>query len=237
MKKNWIKLLSLVLSIVMVLSLFAACNFEGKGKGKGDGKDSDDQSAQNATTVPKISIAGRWVGQMDMTAYFNEAMKALVKEDLVEAMTVEEIVFPVYFEADEAGNFSFHPDQQATHLALVDLKADLLEGAYAYVEAQVAGTGVTAQQLLTAQNADLEAMLDAAIDLEALLYINGMDYSGIYKLEDGKLYLANKGQDFSSQNYALCQVEGSTITLDFDIDFGDNNDMVGMVFPITFTLR
>ena len=114
MKKNWMKLLTLALSVLMVMSLFAGCNVFGNGKDdKGRGA-ADQTDPTETTAAPGADLIGSWETQVDLAPYYNEAIKAVGDEALAEALTIDELIFTVCFEANDDGTCKFYVDEEST---------------------------------------------------------------------------------------------------------------------------
>lgn len=217
MKKNWMKLLSLLLSVVMVLCVFAAC-----------GSTDDDEGKSS-----KETIVGEWEGEWDFSEIYNASISAAGDEAMTKHLSVDKLNITMCFEFEKDGTYKFYVDEDALTDTINDLKDQMVEGMKGYFEEMLDGTGMNLDDLLEAQGMSLEDLVDEALDVDALFDPDDLSESGYYKYEDGKLYTSEEEGEFDEDDYALCELKGDKLTLDADESAG-LDDMLKDMLPLTF---
>lgn len=186
------KITALLLALVMALSL-AACG-------------SKDDSKQ---------LVGTWQCALDLTEKMDEEMAANLGTEYTSEVPVSLYLTTVF---NEDGTFSMSPDLDATTESLnayiQALKPALVELLYKEAEDR----GMTRDEFdsaLADSGLTVESQVDSVLalfDVSTLLSdVESELDSGKYKLEDGRLYLAETDGSFTQADSIGCTVSGSTM--------------------------
>lgn len=186
------KITALLLALVMALSL-AACG-------------SKDDSKQ---------LVGTWQCALDLTEKMDEEMAANLGTEYTSEVPVSLYLTTVF---NEDGTFSMSPDLDATTESLnayiQALKPALVELLYKEAEDR----GMTRDEFdsaLADSGLTVESQVDSVLalfDVSTLLSdVESELDSGKYKLEDGRLYLAETDGSFTQADSVGCTVSGSTM--------------------------
>lgn len=186
------KITALLLALVMALSL-AACG-------------SKDDSKQ---------LVGTWQCALDLTEKMDEEMAANLGTEYTSEVPVSLYLTTVF---NEDGTFSMSPDLDATTESLnayiQALKPALVELLYKEAEDR----GMTRDEFdsaLADSGLTVESQVDSVLalfDVSTLLSdVESELNSGKYKLEDGRLYLAETDGSFTQADSIGCTVSGSTM--------------------------
>ena len=186
------KITALLLALVMALSL-AACG-------------SKDDSKQ---------LVGTWQCALDLTEKMDEEMAASLGTEYTSEVPVSLYLTTVF---NEDGTFSMSPDLDATTESLnayiQALKPALVELLYKEAEDR----GMTRDEFdsaLADSGLTVESQVDSVLalfDVSTLLSdVESELNSGKYKLEDGRLYLAETDGSFTQADSIGCTVSGSTM--------------------------
>ena len=186
------KITALLLALVMALSL-AACG-------------SKDDSKQ---------LVGTWQCALDLTEKMDEEMAANLGTEYTSEVPVSLYLTTVF---NEDGTFSMSPDLGATTESLnayiQALKPALVELLYKEAEDR----GMTRDEFdsaLADSGLTVESQVDSVLalfDVSTLLSdVESELDSGKYKLEDGRLYLAETDGGFTQADSIGCTVSGSTM--------------------------
>lgn len=186
------KITALLLALVMALSL-AACG-------------SKDDSKQ---------LVGTWQCALDLTKKMDEEMAANLGTEYTSEAPVSLYLTTVF---NEDGTFSMSPDLDATTESLnayiQALKPALVELLYKEAEDR----GMTRDEFdsaLADSGLTVESQVDSVLalfDVSTLLSdVESELDSGKYKLEDGRLYLAETDGSFTQADSIGCTVSGSTM--------------------------
>ena len=178
------KITAFLLALVMALSL-AACG-------------SKDDSKQ---------LVGTWQCALDLTEKMDEEMAANLGTEYTSEVPVSLYLTTVF---NEDGTFSMSPDLDAT-----------TESLNAYIQAlkpALVDRGMTRDEFdsaLADSGLTVESQVDSVLalfDVSTLLSdVESELDSGKYKLEDGRLYLAETDGSFTQADSIGCTVSGSTM--------------------------
>ena len=236
MKKFWMNLLCLLLALSLVFCL-CACGDEGYEEE--DDEDDEETSASTDSTgdptdpgtdptdpgpaTPANPLVGHWEWDMDMTEHMNTMMSMTEMAGYIE---FTDVVFCMDFVINEDGTYSMYIDETATQSKAATMKQEFKTGYSNYLSALLAANNIsmTLEEFLLTQSISL--------DTEAENFVNGMmdsfgdmDETGIYKVENGKLYVTEDttfdeedGRPYTLEDNKLiieCPEESPWPTMDF----------------------
>lgn len=217
--KHFARMAALLLTVVMLLGLCACSS-------------------------PEKKLIGTWESELDMTQVMNEAMGELMAEVGGTDMEIDATMsarLEYTFNEDKTYSVTVDADAMAESMTnyMTDIKGVLVEYLYQTFEAQGlsredADTALQAQAGCTA--AELIDLLLSQVDFTEMIDTEEMTQTGVYKVEDGKIFMAETEEDFDDGVYLTYTVDGSTMSLTGDEgdplgfeDFGDS------VYPMTLT--
>lgn len=181
---------------------------------------------------PEELIVGEWEAKIDMTDYFMEGFEGTLGEG-AEYFDFGKIKMNFIMEFEEDGDFSFEIDEDDFADVIDDIKDALRDGMKGYLEASVAGMGVSLDELLAAQGTTLEDLIDQTVNsFEAEDMMDSFEkLKGEYEVKGDKLYVWDEDED--DGNYIEFEVDEDTLKLDAE-DEDDVDEMFAEILPIKF---
>ena len=231
MKKFWTNLLCLLLALSMVFCL-CACGDEGyveeddddeetteSTDGTGDPTDpaNDPTDPANDPTDPVTPgnpsanpLVGNWEWNMDMTEQLNTM---LAQTELGSFVTLTDLAFLVKFEIKEDGTYKMYVDQAEIQSKTEKVKQDFKAGYPNYIEAVLAANNMnmTVEEFLLAYNMSMDTEAEKFAS-GIMTSFNEMDETGIYKVENGKLYIT-EDTTFDEEDGRPYTLEGNNLTV------------------------
>ena len=223
--KNVKRIAALLLALVMVFAL-CACSDSGSGKDKDKGEKKTDAEL----------IVGTWEATVDMGEYFDTLMD--YDDDMLSAyfdFTGVELVVNYEFDKDGSYKLSFSAaDEEKLEMvlrkAVEKLLNDMFEGAGYTIEEVAAANGMTVDELVD------DAMEENGVSSEA--FFDDSNDSGSYKIKDGKLYLAEDGDDIDEDDYFEYKLKGDKLTLVAEYEDGELSDeSEAELYPMDFVRK
>lgn len=223
--------LALLLSLAM-LFCFIGC-----------GGDSDKEEVDTRTDEEKI--IGKWTAALDFSAYMNNMLATDL--NLVEGVIPygEELNSYVIFEFT-ADSVSMYFDKDAT-TASVQSYLDSFESLLAKdLYRQLEEAGLSAEEadkqfkdnydVTIPEYAELIVVGTMSADEIAASFMEDGTATGVYKLEDGKLYVSDTAETLAEAPYYLYSFDGPNFLLSgaSDETFFSSFADVGITFPIVF---
>ena len=219
---------ALVISLIMILSL-AACG------GKNNTQNADKPAATESPA--NNSIVGTWKYTLDFkTVMESEGQEAYEgQQGLYESMlkAFSGITLDLYFEFDDNHKFKFYADEESAKQAVEQLKSrikDLLPDMFEAMgvskedyDKYLAQSGMTEDELAESYTKNMDT--DDLTDMSA---------TGIYKAQDGKLYMANEGDDFNDSAYISYEISGNKLRF---TEFTGDVDYLGGLKDYAFPME
>lgn len=220
MKK--LKLLALLLAVVC---LFVAC---AGSSDSDDGKDKSEPKAEN--------IVGTWAAECDLSA--------MMAEQLSEEFDVDApFVVTLALQMNEDGTMSMSIDEEAskesveTYLsAMLDV---MLEATYVQAEAEGMTREEFDQQMESSLGMSYKEYMESTITADMLLesMVSGMEEAtGTYQYEDGKLLVAEDGEELTGDQYWTVTLDGDKMTVT-EIHESDADETLEELLPLEFVRK
>ena len=186
------KITSLVLLAVMLVSVFAGCN---------------NQSRQ---------LVGTWIGEADLSTYFNEQLAA-ADEELSPYWHIDRFPLTLVMTFRSDGTYTITVDEDKLATAIEDLKTILAEGFREYLQDMIETSDktMTVDELLQSLNISIEGQINSALgDDVADEIVRKFSCEGNFEVDDGRLY-TSAGKEFkvSKDIYEPFTLSGDTLTL------------------------
>lgn len=222
MKK--LKLLALLLAIAC---LFVACA----------GNTSKDNDKDKDTSEPKVeNVVGTWTAECDFSATMAEQVSEEFKVDAPFVVTLA-------LQLDENGTMSMSIDQEAS-LESVDayLKQMLdvmLEATYVQAEAEGMTREEFDEQIESTLGMSYKEYMESAITADMLMESIASEIEEVnvaYQYEDGKLLIADEGEEITGDQYWTVTLDGDKMTVtEFHQD--DADEELAELLPLEFTRK
>ena len=202
------KKIALLLAALMLMScLLAACG------------DKEEKSG---------SLVGTWEGSVDMTDTLTEALKS----ELGDGFSIKNpITMKLSMEFKDDG----------TMKCVLDAKDFASQIVNVMIDAVVEQSGQTREELEESMKDSLDGMsfeeyMGKMMNTDAMVSSMGMeDITCSYKLEDGKLYTWESGEEMDEKEYMLAKLDGSKLTL--DAEEGVNVEGLEGMLPLELTKK
>lgn len=205
--KNMKKIALLLAALMLMSCLLAAC---------GDKKEKSD------------SIVGTWEGSVDMTDTLTEALKS----ELGDGFSIKN---PLTIKL----SMEFKDD--STMKCVLDAKDFATQIVNVMIDAVVEQSGKTREELEESMKDSLNGMsfeeyMGQMMNTDALVSSMGVeDITCNYKLEDGKLYTWESGEEMDEKQYMLAKLDGNKLTL--DAEEGVNVEGLEGMLPLELTKK
>lgn len=217
------KLLALVLAAVCLMS-FASCSLFDMFK------------------PDEERIIGKWKAEVDMTEAMSEMTDMMLGsmmpgDDADKYFEFDSLKFDMIIEFKEDGKMTSKFDKKSVEKAVDGLIEDMKNGLKAYYE-DPANEG-----LLGDTDVSIDETLDAVFTEEyASAMVDSMtaeDHNGKYKLEGGKLYMAEEDEEFDDDDYIEYEFGFDTLVFKKAVgedveDIEEEGFLPEKIFPITF---
>ncbi|MBE6619118.1 MAG: hypothetical protein E7626_04980 [Ruminococcaceae bacterium] len=220
---------------------------------QGDDNQGDDEWKEPDLFVPgetdeSVRFVGKWVTDFDFTEFFNEIMDAQLGEMAVYFNFDDiNIAYIVEFFAD--GTYRTQVDEASIEELMVGLENIMRAGLTDYINSMASQAGYPSGDALCRAEfgMSLEEYVNESVkelDFSSAFPIDDTKTSGEYVAYDGKLYLAEDGNDFSVDNYTPYEfINDYTFEMRLPDNFDEGNidedtaalyDMIVGMFPLVF---
>ncbi|MEE0111587.1 MAG: hypothetical protein UEP57_12005 [Oscillospiraceae bacterium] len=210
MKKNVMKLFSLVLVLAMVFTLV--------GCSAGD----------------KDKLVGTWKCELELADQVNEEMA--LDADMAEYLNFSSFKVVVWMEFTKDGTYSMYADREALQASLDEAVDGFADGMAKYLEDMIleqTGLEMSAEEILAASGITMDEMLAEAFpDDMADEIADSMEQEGKFEAKDGKLFTsAGLEYNVDPKIYETYELTDSKLTITGYV--GDEADMYN-VYPMVF---
>lgn len=174
-----------------------------------------------ACSSPEKELAGTWKCEMDMTEIANEAMAAELGDEFASNTSLK---IPVTATFTEDKTYTLSVDLDAAEEAMLDWLSTLSEPVTEYLYQMSEAEGMTREDvdaiILQTYGVSVSDMVESMLDEMAADFSiedvlgDDSEESGVFKAEDGKLYMAETEEDLNDNDYFTYTVSGSTLTLE-----------------------
>lgn len=214
----------------------------GGGDTPDDGDDTPTVDAESAKFV------GKWATDFDFTEFFNEIMDASLGE-MTGYFNFDDITISYIVEFFADGTYQTQADKDSIDELMLGIKNAMKAGLTSYINDMASQSGYPSGDALCQAEfgMSLEEYVNESaegMDLSNSFPIDDTKTSGRYKAEDGKLYLAEGPNDFSSTNYTPYEfINDYTFQMsipenadmgDIDEETEDLYEMIIGMFPLVF---
>lgn len=216
MKKNAMKLVSLVLVMTLVL-LLGGCS-------SGD----------------KEALLGTWVAEMDMTDLFNDSIKMGAGEEIGAYLNVNDFTLTMLLTFNEDDTYTMVLDESALEDTVAAMRSDLQAGLEQYLIDSVAaqlGIEMSIEEILEASGVTMEELMDEIITQDLIdSMVADIASEGKFLAEEGKLYLS-AGFDYEVDKniYETYTLDGDSLTLLEYISTEEVDEYTKSMYPMAFT--
>lgn len=186
----------------------------------------------------KEKLVGTWEGVLDLTDIFNEAVAPNLNEDLSEFLEFHDVKLTLILTFHEDDTFSMQLDEDALNIAVAGMREDFAASMESYLEQLFAGMGeqMTIDEIMETMGTTMEDLVEENISdtlIENLA--NGFAREGMFKAEDGKLYLSSGLNDeVDSGNYDTYTLKGDTLTFMELISTQEVDAFAASLYPMVF---
>lgn len=214
MKKNIIKLVSVIM-VVAMLFLLGGCGASAKDK-----------------------LLGTWETTVDMTEMMNEQMA--LEEEMADYFEFSSFSIKASITFNEDDTYSISVDKASVESALETMKSDMETGLTKYFEAMLDEAGMTdlsVDDLLGSMNTSMEAMLDELFNeaMEQEELFSELEQEGKFKAAEGKLYLSDSLEyEVDEKEYENYTLEGDTLTLVSCVSEEEPDEFTQSLYPQVF---
>lgn len=235
--KNLVKLLSLLLALCMVLCACGTSSDRDFDDKDDEGKKETTEATTEATTLPAPTdeelLEGEWTAFVDCGPVFNAMMKQSLGAEVAGYLDFTGAGFDLTLTFDGTDSYSLKLDQDSLEAFADDVVDIVLAGMRSYLTDSLSTQldGQSLDEYLAAAGTSFEAlMIESGLDAEALAdtmvsSFDGVDTSGKYSVEEGKLKL-----DSDVHPYEL---DGDNLTI--EIPDGNTNETIEFLFPMELT--
>lgn len=231
--RNVKRIAALLLALVMV---FALCACSDSGSGKDKDKDDDKVEKVEKKTDAEL-IVGTWEAKLDMGEYFDTLTDSDPDMAVMAAyFDFSGVELAVNYEFDKDGSYrlSFSAaDEEKLRIAFRNAVGKL-------VNDMLVGTGYTLEDAAAEEGMTVDELLDAVMEENGFNsedFFDDSNESGSYKIKDGKLYLAEDGDDIDDDDYFEYKLKGDKLTLVAKYSDGEVDDASDAMFPMNFVRK
>ncbi len=227
--RNVKRIAALLLALVMVFALCACSD-------SGSGKDKDDKVEKVEKKTDAELIVGTWEAKLDMGEYFDALMDSDPDMAAMSAyfdFTGVELVVSYEFDKDGSYKLSFSAaDEEKLEMAFRNAVEKL-------VNDMLAGTGYTLEDAAAEEGMTVDELLDAVMEenFNSEDFFSDSSESGSYEIKDGKLYLAENGDELEDDDYFEVKLKGDKLTLVAKYSDGEIDDASDTMFPMNFVRK
>ncbi len=230
MKK--LRILSLILALVMAVALFVGCvdlgdQEESKGKNT---ETSTVSSEKEEEKVPELTdeekIIGTWAFTFEMDNYINYLLSS---EEDVEFFEVEGMELQMNFIFFDNGTYKMAADEDSTEKFISDFLVQFRNAMELYMMEVLKQEGIemSLDEFLTASGTSMDELMEEAfsdVDLESV--VNESMSQGLFKLENGKIYLSDDLEgDFSEDEGSDYKfIDDDTLEVSTELEGDDEED-------------
>lgn len=189
-------------------------------------------------------IIGKWVASLDFTAYMNSIFDELDLADSVIPKDVPMNSYMIFEFTEDSCSMYFDRDKtiESVGAYLDEFERLLAEDVYNQIEASGLTREDADEQFMQAYGITIpeyaELMVTSTMSPEAVTdsFIESGSAKGIYKLEDGKLYIAEGELALDNADYYNYSFDGDTLLIEgaSSETFFSSFAEAGIEFPIAF---
>lgn len=169
----------------------------------------------------EMSLVGEWVGTVDMTDMFNEAVSG-GDPTMAQYVDFSNICFDLRMEFTEDGICTMYVDEDSVIVLMDTMTIQLTQFLYDYMGAMLEENGLdmTVDELLAMQGYTVDTFIAESFDVEELASsFTDIYETGNYVAEDGLLYVSTSlSDDAKSVNPNPYTLDGDTLTVEAAAD-------------------
>ena len=228
------KILSLVLALLMMVSAlfaFASCDENPSDDKKENVEENKEEKKDDAEL-----ILGTWEAEIDYTELMNS--DSGLDEEMADYIKVEDFKFTVRATMNKDGTYKFVVTEESAKKALDNFKKAMVSGYKDYFADMAAEYDMTVEDFLAEMEvSSVEEFVDLFFGEEMMeVFTAEFNSEGIYKIENGKFYTSNDGEDeIDESEYETYELSENEFKL-IEYVGGDEEDSEfnEYIYPIIF---
>ena len=228
------KILSLVLALLMMVSAlfaFASCDENPSDDKKENVEENKEEKKDDAEL-----ILGTWEAEIDYTELMNS--DSGLDEEMADYIKVENFKFTVRATMNKDGTYKFVVTEESAKKALDNFKKAMVSGYKDYFADMAAEYDMTVEDFLAEMEvSSVEEFVDLFFGEEMMeVFTAEFNSEGIYKIENGKFYTSNDGEDeIDESEYETYELSENEFKL-IEYVGGDEEDSEfnEYIYPIIF---
>ena len=190
---------------------------------------------------PESELYGCWTYRFDLAGLIDQEMESQLGESLpVDA----ELVLPMIFTFNQDKTFSLELDGAEMKVSFGVYKDALKTSVVEYMYKQAEDMDMTREDFdaafQDAYGSTVEEycgeLLESLLD-DSMIDDLASEESGVYRVKDGKLFVAETEEDLDEETYLSYTVDGDNLTIASVSGGALELDSLGMGFPMTFEKR
>ncbi len=228
------KILSLALALLMMVSAmfaFASCDENPSDDKKENVEENKEEKKDDAEL-----ILGTWEAEIDYTEVMNS--DSGLDEEMADYIKVEDFKFTVRATMNKDGTYKFVVTEESAKKALDNFKKAMVSGYKDYFADMAAEYDMTVEDFLAEMEvSSVEEFVDLFFGEEMMeVFTAEFNSEGIYKIENGKFYTSNDGEDeIDESEYETYELSENEFKL-IEYVGGDEEDSEfnEYIYPIIF---
>lgn len=175
------------------------------------------------------ALLGTWTCEMDFGSFLNEGLAT--EPEVAEYMYVDEFVLKIELTLNADGTYKMTADTAANQASYEAIKDELAVGMEQYLTDVATASGITLEDVLSASNTTIDALMDEAFGQEMYESIIGeMEAEGKFEAADGKLYMSDGlNYDIDRNYYETYTLSDNVLTIT-----GDSEGVTDGTYPMVF---
>lgn len=202
-----------------------------------------ENSAEMAAECDYAPLYGTWEYDMDLSEMMQEMISSSLGEELSGVDTEFIIPLNLTFREDKTWTLAMDMDSMTAAMerfmdSIVDVVVEML-----YTEGEAQGLDRATLDAAFLQEYGMSVEEYGRTILGELDFSEAFadyeDLTGVYQLENGKLFMENSAEEFDENDYAIYSVDGDQLSLDAD-ENSEDNDVIeemrefGIELPLVF---
>lgn len=208
------KSLSVVLLVAMLVTMFTGCSLFGD------------------------NIVGKWESEIDITQFMVDSIKKGVGEEnvgLMEFFEFKDLKLKLIATFNEDGSYERSASKESVEGVMNSLIDQAIAGMKAMLMKEAEAAGAT-EEAVNAIIEQAKTQFGTEFSREAVDgMIEAFAVKGFYKLDDGKLYIADSVEALEGAGYETYVLEGDALTLNKGEGLEETySEVISSLYPITY---